>query len=86
MADGALRRTRADYVLATTGIAGPDGGTEEKPLGTVYIALGSAEGGTTVQRRRFLTDRQSFKQLVTETALEMLRERLIANRPEPQQV
>ncbi|MDQ6862136.1 MAG: nicotinamide-nucleotide amidohydrolase family protein, partial [Verrucomicrobiota bacterium] len=78
MAEGAIRKTGADYALATTGIAGPDGGSEEKPLGTVYIALASADGETSVQRRRFLTDRQSFKQLVTETALELLRERLVA--------
>lgn len=82
MAEGAVRKSGADYALATTGIAGPEGGSEEKPVGTVYIALASAGGETVVQRRRFLTDRQSFKQLVTETALELLRERLRAEQPE----
>ncbi|MFL6530446.1 MAG: competence/damage-inducible protein A [Chthoniobacterales bacterium] len=82
MAEGALSKVRVDYALATTGIAGPDGGTDEKPLGTVFIALASAGGKTVVQRRRFLTDRQSFKQLVTETALELLRERLVAEQPQ----
>ncbi|HEX8280463.1 MAG TPA: competence/damage-inducible protein A [Chthoniobacterales bacterium] len=78
MAEGALARTNADYALSTTGIAGPGGGSDEKPLGTVYIALASADGETSVHRRRFMTDRASFKQLTTETALELLRERLVA--------
>jgi nicotinamide-nucleotide amidase len=82
MADGVLRKTRADYALATTGIAGPEGGSDEKPLGTVFIALASSNGQTHVERRRFLTDRLSFKQLVTETALELLRERLVARQPQ----
>ena len=78
MAEGALARTGADYALSTTGIAGPGGGSDEKPLGTVYIALATAAGETSVHRRRFMTDRSSFKQLTTETALELLRERLVA--------
>ncbi len=78
MAEGARREAKADYALATTGIAGPGGGSAEKPLGTVYIALASADAETTVQRSRFQTDRKSFKQLATETALELLRERLLA--------
>jgi len=79
MAEGARRRAGVDFALATTGIAGPDGGSQTKPLGTVFIALASAKNETTVQRSRFQTDRQSFKQLASETALELLRERLVAN-------
>ena len=78
MAEGALTRTNSDYALATTGIAGPGGGSDEKPVGTLFIAVASAEGETQVHRRRFMTDRSSFKQLATETALELLRERLVA--------
>ena len=82
MAEGALERTNADYALSTTGIAGPGGGSEEKPVGTVFIALASAGRSTQVHQRRFLTDRRSFKQLATETALELLREKLLAETSE----
>ena len=82
MAEGALARANADYALATTGIAGPGGGSDEKPVGTVFIALASSDGETQVHHRRFLTDRSSFKQLATETALELLREKLVAGETE----
>ena len=78
MAEGARKKTSATYALATTGIAGPDGGTKEKPVGTVFIGLASADAETEVQRYRFFTDRKSFKRLTSQTALEMLRQRLIA--------
>ncbi len=83
MAEGALARAHSDFAIATTGIAGPDGGTEEKPVGTVFIALASAAGKTEVHRRRFMMDRLAFKQLTTETALELLRERLLARASQP---
>ncbi|HMJ05874.1 MAG TPA: competence/damage-inducible protein A [Chthoniobacterales bacterium] len=81
MALAAVRKAHSTYALATTGIAGPDGGSEEKPVGTVFIALAEAAGETHVQRRCFLTDRQTFKHLTTQTALQMLREHLLANSP-----
>jgi len=77
MAEGALQNAGVNHALATTGIAGPGGGTEKKPVGTVFIALASTEGETDVQRFRFLMDRESFKRLTTQAALEMLRQRLI---------
>jgi competence/damage-inducible protein CinA-like protein len=78
MAAGALRETNATYALATTGIAGPDGGSEAKPVGTVFIALASSFNETQVQLHRFQTDRESFKHLVTQRALQMLREHLMS--------
>ncbi len=77
MADGARRNAKADFALATTGIAGPAGGTEEKPVGTVFIALASEGQPTSIQRAFFPDDRPTFKELTTQTALEKLRRRLI---------
>ncbi|MDQ6939273.1 MAG: competence/damage-inducible protein A [Verrucomicrobiota bacterium] len=78
MAEGAMKKANARHALATTGIAGPDGGTKEKPVGTVFIGLASADAEMEVQRFRFFTDRESFKRLTSQTALEMLRQRLLA--------
>jgi nicotinamide-nucleotide amidase len=75
MAEGARAKSGASFALATTGIAGPGGGSEAKPVGTAYIAL--AGGGETVVRHLFFpTDRETFKQLATQMALNLLRERL----------
>lgn len=77
MAEGALRASGADHALATTGIAGPGGGSDEKPVGTVFIALASKLGETVVQRQRYPSDRETFKYLTTQTALDLLRRRLL---------
>ena len=76
MAEGALKRSGATYSLSTTGIAGPAGGTPEKPVGTVYIGLASQYQDTWVEKLFFPTDRQSFKRICTQHALEMLRRRI----------
>jgi len=78
MAEGARRSTGADYALATTGIAGPDGGSVEKPVGTVFIALAGKFGATVIEQHRFATDRQTFKDLVSLTAFDLLRRQLTA--------
>jgi len=77
MAEGARANSKADFALATTGIAGPSGGTEEKPVGTVFIALAAEGEPTKVERRFFPDDRPTFKELTTQAALEMLRRRLL---------
>ena len=75
MAEGARAKSGATFALATTGIAGPGGGSEAKPVGTAFVAL--AGGGETVVRHLFFpTDRETFKQLATQMALNLLRERL----------
>jgi nicotinamide-nucleotide amidase len=77
MAMGAREKFRSDFALAITGIAGPGGGTSEKPVGTVFIALASAAG---VEARKFLNawDRTTFKEVTATQALEWLRHALSA--------
>ena len=80
MAEGAREKSEASFAIATTGIAGPGGGSEVKPVGTAFLAL--AGGGETSVRHLFYpTDRETFKQLVAQTALNLLRERLIELSP-----
>ena len=76
MAEGARTKATATLALATTGIAGPGGGTDEKPVGTVFIAHTSS-CGTDVQRRYFPEGRETFKPLATQVALEMVRQTLL---------
>ena len=76
MAEGALRRSGADWALSTTGIAGPHGGTPLKPLGTVYIALAHRGAPTRVESHQFSRDRETFKNLATNAALDLLRRAL----------
>ena len=76
MADGARKRARSTYALATTGVAGPSGGSEEKRVGTVYVALAD-ENDTTIKKLFFPSDRETFKQLTAQAAFEMLRRKLI---------
>ena len=77
MAKGARTRAASTYGLATTGIAGPAGGSDEKPVGTVYIALASEDSQTIAKKFLFPTDRETFKQLAAQTALDLLRRRLL---------
>ena len=79
MARGALKVTGADYALATTGIAGPGGGTETKPVGTVYVAFAAKAGGGSVELHRFPTDRETFKLLASQASLDLLRRVLEGN-------
>jgi len=78
MAEGVLREAGTDFGIGVTGIAGPGGGTAEKPVGTVFIALAQKGGPTVCERATFPTDRETFKQLATQSALDMLRLRLFA--------
>jgi nicotinamide-nucleotide amidase len=73
MAEGAMREAGTDFGLSTTGIAGPGGGTPEKPVGTVFIALSIRGGETRVAKHFYPTDRATFKDLTAQTALDMLR-------------
>jgi nicotinamide-nucleotide amidase len=76
LAEHARAGSKSDYALATTGVAGPSGGSPEKPVGTVYVAL--ATSGETIAKKFFFpTDRETFKQIATQAALELLRRNLI---------
>jgi PncC family amidohydrolase len=77
MAEGARQQTGADFAVAVTGIAGPGGGTKDKPVGTVFIALAGASG-TVVERRINFYERETFKQLTAQQALELLRVSLVS--------
>lgn len=76
MARGIRERARADFGLAITGIAGPSGGTREKPVGLVYVALAWA-GGTRVLKNLFLGERKQVKFQSSQKALDMLRRHLL---------
>ncbi|MDX2113629.1 MAG: CinA family protein [Alphaproteobacteria bacterium] len=78
MASGARRNTRADIALAITGIAGPGGGSAEKPVGTVYIATAS-DNECTAQCFQFIGDRTEIRLQATEQALLMLLDQLRAS-------
>lgn len=77
MAEGARRVTHSDWAIAVTGIAGPDGGTPEKPVGTVFIAR-AGRGGVDVRRSLNQYDRETFKSLTSQQALDWLRQALVA--------
>jgi nicotinamide-nucleotide amidase len=85
MAKGTRTRAGSTYALATTGIAGPTGGSDEKPVGTVYVALASAESAVIVKKFFFPTDRLTFKQLATQSALDLLRRKLLDSAAGPSQ-
>jgi nicotinamide-nucleotide amidase len=77
MAEGLYEKTGADVCLVTTGIAGPTGGSEEKPVGLVYIGIG-VKGNVSVFKRYFTGGREKIRIRATITALDYLRREIIA--------
>lgn len=82
MAQGALQRSGADLAVAVTGIAGPGGGTEEKPVGTVCFAL-ATPGGTRTWTARFAGSREEIKWRSASEALNLVRLALLEERETP---
>ena len=78
MAQGALAHSRADWAVAITGIAGPSGGSPEKPVGTVCFAWANREGGCEAQTCRFDGDRAAVREQSVRHALLGLKARLKA--------
>jgi nicotinamide-nucleotide amidase len=76
MAEGARRMAGSTHGLAITGIAGPTGGSAEKPVGTVFLAY-AGPGGTEVERRFHPMDRVAFKEVTATYALDLLRRALL---------
>ncbi|MCL5267841.1 MAG: competence/damage-inducible protein A [Bacteroidetes bacterium] len=76
MAEGVRNISSSDIGISVTGIAGPTGGTPEKPVGLVYIGLADA-AGTIVERRLLPDERLRFKDRVSQAALELVRKRLL---------
>jgi nicotinamide-nucleotide amidase len=76
MAVGARRRTNSTYAISITGVAGPGGGSEAKPVGTTYIAIADA-AGVDVMKRQFLGDRARIRSFAAQLALDLLRRRIL---------
>lgn len=77
MAKGALASIQSDYVIAVSGIMGPDGGLPDKPVGTVWIAVGN-KNNIEAQKLHFRFDRERNTQLTATNALNMLRKFILA--------
>ena len=76
LAEGIRNRSGADIGIGITGVAGPSGGTPEKPVGLVYISLAD-ERGTQVREFRFPGDRERIRHWATQAALELIRRRMM---------
>lgn len=79
MAQGALACSDGQIAVAVTGVAGPDGGSDDKPVGTVWFAWAREDGQTASQRRRFSGDRENVRRASVRAALEGIL--IIAERP-----
>ena len=75
MAEGMRLSSGADYALATTGFAGPDGGTQQEPIGSIYLALASPDGVTTKHVQLF-GDRARIREIAALHAFDLLRRKL----------
>jgi nicotinamide-nucleotide amidase len=83
MARGARQRAGVDLGIAITGVAGPEGGSDEKPVGTVFVALSSAEGES-VRRFQFPGTRATIRERTVQVALDLARRRLLGLTLDPQ--
>ncbi len=82
MAEGALNHSEADIAVAVSGVAGPDGGSDDKPVGTVWIAWGGKENIRAI-RLNLGNNRQFFQTLVTAIGFDLVRRDLLGITTEP---
>ena len=82
MAEGALTRANADLAIAVSGVAGPDGGTPDKPVGTVWLAWGS-RGQLRTSCLCWPVERSLFQTMIAAAALDMIRRNLLGIEEEP---
>lgn len=80
MAQGALSAAKADYAVSVSGIAGPDGGTPEKSVGTVWFGFADKLGRTLAKVQRFDGDRDAVRRQATEFALQSLWDDFLKNK------
>ena len=78
MVEGVAKNLNTDIAISTTGIAGPGGGTEEKPIGLVYVGI-YIKGKTIVEKLNLTGDRESIRKKATLNSLNLLRKELIRN-------
>ena len=83
MANGVRERFASSHALAVTGVAGPGGGSPEKPVGTVHLAVVGPQGAVLHTRSRFPGNRTTVRRLSTQVALEMLRRMLLGEPMDP---
>ena len=83
MADGARNTARVDFAVAATGIAGPDGGTEKKPVGLVYVAVSSELATVVIEHRFGDLGRDVIRKATVDAALDLVLQVLTSDPPSP---
>ncbi|ODT80391.1 MAG: damage-inducible protein CinA [Pelagibacterium sp. SCN 64-44] len=82
MADGARNTARVDYAVAVTGIAGPDGGSEKKPVGLVYVAVSSELATVVIEHRFGDLGRDAIRKATVQAALDLVVQVLTSDPPQ----
>lgn len=83
MADGARNTARVDFAVAATGIAGPDGGTDKKPVGLVYVAVSSELATVVIEHRFGDLGRDGIRKATVDAALDLVLQVLTSDPPSP---
>ena len=83
MADGARNTARVDFAVAATGIAGPDGGTEKKPVGLVYVAVSSELATVVIEHRFGDLGRDAIRKATVDAALDLVLQVLTSDPQSP---